>query len=110
MQASGSEREFSALGAILYGATPRLLPGAVPCSETALAALGERISMPMMPGKTALLELLKQEGVRIMFGNPGTTELPLMDAATVVPVASINVLSINRVAALPKQTNFAAVS
>ncbi|HEY0424378.1 MAG TPA: thiamine pyrophosphate-binding protein [Rhodopila sp.] len=36
--------------------------------------------MPMMPGKLALLELLKQEGVRIMFGNPGTTELPLMDA------------------------------
>jgi benzoylformate decarboxylase len=36
--------------------------------------------MPMMPGKIALLELLKQEGVRIMFGNPGTTELPLMDA------------------------------
>src|SRR6201996_3914908 len=38
------------------------------------------ISMPMIPGKTALLELLKQEGVRVMFGNPGTTELPLMDA------------------------------
>lgn len=36
--------------------------------------------MPTMPGKTALLELLKQEGVRVMFGNPGTTELPLMDA------------------------------
>jgi benzoylformate decarboxylase len=36
--------------------------------------------MPTMSGKTALLELLKQEGVRIMFGNPGTTELPLMDA------------------------------
>lgn len=36
--------------------------------------------MPMMPGKTALLELLKQEGVQMMFGNPGTTELPLMDA------------------------------
>src|ERR1700761_4865259 len=36
--------------------------------------------MPMMPGKIALLELLKQEGVKIMFGNPGTTELPLMDA------------------------------
>ena len=36
--------------------------------------------MPMMPGKTALLELLKQEGIRMMFGNPGTTELPLMDA------------------------------
>jgi benzoylformate decarboxylase len=36
--------------------------------------------MPIMPGKIALLELLKQEGVRVMFGNPGTTELPLMDA------------------------------
>src|SRR6202165_4260510 len=39
--------------------------------------------MPTMPGKTALLELLKQEGVRMIFGNPGTTELPLMDALAV---------------------------
>lgn len=39
--------------------------------------------MPVMSGKTALLELLKQEGVRVMFGNPGTTELPLMDAFAV---------------------------
>jgi benzoylformate decarboxylase len=36
--------------------------------------------MPTMSGKTALLELLRQEGVRVIFGNPGTTELPLMDA------------------------------
>lgn len=36
--------------------------------------------MPTMSGKTALLELLKQEGVNHIFGNPGTTELPLMDA------------------------------
>ena len=34
----------------------------------------------MMSGKKAFLELLKQEGVDIVFGNPGTTELPLMDA------------------------------
>src|SRR5437763_6669913 len=34
----------------------------------------------MMSGKRAFLELLKQEGVEIVFGNPGTTELPLMDA------------------------------
>jgi benzoylformate decarboxylase len=34
----------------------------------------------MMSGKRAFLELLKQEGVEVMFGNPGTTELPLMDA------------------------------
>src|SRR5260370_768428 len=33
-----------------------------------------------MSGKRAFLELLKQEGVEIVFGNPGTTELPLMDA------------------------------
>jgi benzoylformate decarboxylase len=39
--------------------------------------------MPTMSGKRALLELLKQEGVEIIFGNPGTTELPLMDALAV---------------------------
>src|SRR3984893_13629682 len=33
-----------------------------------------------MSGKRAFLDLLKQEGVEIMFGKPGTTELPLMDA------------------------------
>jgi len=36
--------------------------------------------LPVMSGKRAFLELLKQEGVDILFGNPGTTELPLMDA------------------------------
>jgi benzoylformate decarboxylase len=39
--------------------------------------------VPVMSGKRAFLELLKQEGVDIMFGNPGTTELPLMDALAV---------------------------
>src|SRR5438876_147412 len=39
-----------------------------------------RAAVPMMSGKKAFLELLKQEGVDIVFGNPGTTELPLMDA------------------------------
>jgi benzoylformate decarboxylase len=36
-----------------------------------------------MSGKRAFLDLLKQEGVAIVFGNPGTTELPLMDAFAV---------------------------
>jgi benzoylformate decarboxylase len=36
-----------------------------------------------MSGKRAFLKLLKQEGVDIIFGNPGTTELPLMDALAV---------------------------
>src|SRR5205085_5668542 len=39
-----------------------------------------RTKLPVMSGKRAFLELLKQEGVEILFGNPGTTELPLMDA------------------------------
>ena len=39
--------------------------------------------MPALSGKRAFLELLKQEGVEIIFGNPGTTELPLMDALAV---------------------------
>jgi benzoylformate decarboxylase len=36
--------------------------------------------VPVTSGKRAFLDLLKQEGVELMFGNPGTTELPLMDA------------------------------
>src|SRR5215472_10953714 len=39
--------------------------------------------MPRMAGKRAFLELLRQEGVDLIFGNPGTTELPLMDALAV---------------------------
>jgi benzoylformate decarboxylase len=39
--------------------------------------------LPVISGKRAFLEILKQEGVEVMFGNPGTTELPLMDALAV---------------------------
>jgi len=35
--------------------------------------------MPFLSGKQAFLEILTREGVDVMFGNPGTTELPLMD-------------------------------
>jgi benzoylformate decarboxylase len=31
--------------------------------------------MPFLSGKQAFLQILKQEGGEIMFGNPGTTEL-----------------------------------
>ena len=37
----------------------------------------------MTTGKHILLDLLASEGVDIIFGNPGTTELPLMDAMVV---------------------------
>ncbi|MBM4332013.1 MAG: thiamine pyrophosphate-binding protein [Deltaproteobacteria bacterium] len=36
--------------------------------------------MPLISGGKAFLEILKQEGVEFIFGNPGSTELPLMDA------------------------------
>ena len=33
----------------------------------------------MMTGKQALLEMLKAEGVDYIFGNPGTSEGPIID-------------------------------
>ena len=36
-------------------------------------------------GRTAFVELLKAEGVAQIFGNPGTTELPIMHALTDFP-------------------------
>src|SRR5882724_8532282 len=42
----------------------------------------ERLSpapMAYITGKQAFPQILKQEGVSVMFGDPGTTELPLMD-------------------------------
>ena len=36
--------------------------------------------MPAMTGKDALVRMLKAEGVDYIFGNPGTSETPMMDA------------------------------
>jgi benzoylformate decarboxylase len=36
-------------------------------------------------GASVLLEVLRSEGVKYIFGNPGTTELPLMDALLEMP-------------------------
>jgi len=36
--------------------------------------------MPMMSGKIALMESLRAEGIRYIFGNPGTSEAPIMSA------------------------------
>ena len=41
-------------------------------------------------GIEALLEMLAQQGVRYLFGNPGTTELPLNDALVARPAVSIH--------------------
>jgi benzoylformate decarboxylase len=44
----------------------------------------ESITRPRK-GAAVLLELLRSEGVCYIFGNPGTTELPLMDALVEAP-------------------------
>ena len=36
--------------------------------------------MPTMTGKEALVQMLIAEGVEYIFGNPGTSETPMMDA------------------------------
>ena len=41
--------------------------------------------MTMMTGKKALVELLRQEGVKYVFGIPGATEILFMDALEEVP-------------------------
>jgi benzoylformate decarboxylase len=41
--------------------------------------------MVRIAGKHAFLELLRDEGVEYLFGNPGSTELALMDALAVEP-------------------------
>ena len=41
--------------------------------------------MAVMRGRFAVVEALRAEGVRYVFGNPGTTESPLMDALDRAP-------------------------
>ncbi len=43
------------------------------------------VSPNITTGRSAFLSLLKDEGVTHMFGNPGTTELPIMHALTDEP-------------------------
>jgi benzoylformate decarboxylase len=44
-----------------------------------------RESIRSLTGRCAFLELLEDEGVTHLFGNPGTTELPIMDALVAHP-------------------------
>src|SRR5215468_12752230 len=41
--------------------------------------------MPTRNGRTAFLELLVDEGITHLFGNPGTTELPIMEVVPDFP-------------------------
>ena len=55
---------------------------ACPSQEPALSA---RPDMNTITGRSAFLALLEDEGVTHLFGNPGTTELPIMDALPEYP-------------------------
>jgi benzoylformate decarboxylase len=45
----------------------------------------DRVLSNKISGRSAFIELLKAEGVAQIFGNPGTTELPIMHALTEYP-------------------------
>lgn len=47
---------------------------------SAASGISRTADIPARRGAQVLLELLESEGVEYIFGNPGTTELPLIDA------------------------------
>jgi benzoylformate decarboxylase len=65
--------------------------------------------MSYIAGKQAFLQILKQEGVSIMFGNPGTTELPLMDGLAREPGIRY-VLSLQESVAIAMSDGYAQAS
>jgi len=48
-------------------------------------SMGATVGTQKARGAEILLEILRSEGIRFIFGNPGTTELPLIDALVVNP-------------------------
>src|SRR6184192_1273753 len=65
--------------------------------------------MAYISGKQAFLQILKQEGVSVMFGNPGTTELPLMDGLAREPGIHY-VLALQEAAAIAMTDGYAQAS
>ena len=51
-------------------------------SEAPALSITPLDALPSRRGADLLLDVLRSEGVRYIFGNPGTTELPLIDALT----------------------------
>src|SRR5215813_9303921 len=58
----------------------RSISDIIPASPTATAAGGRERMKNRITGRSAFLALLKDEGITHLFGNPGTTELPIMHA------------------------------
>jgi benzoylformate decarboxylase len=69
-------------------------------SITKLDKLGQR------RGAAVLLEVLRSEGARYIFGNPGTTELPLIDALVEAPDISY-VLALQEASAVAMADGYA---
>src|ERR671922_767426 len=65
--------------------------------------------MAYISGKQAFLEILVQEGVSVMFGNPGTTELPLMDGLAREPAIRY-VLALQEAVAIAMADGYAQAS
>ncbi len=65
--------------------------------------------MPLTSGKRAFLDVLKQEGVEYLFGNPGTTELPLMDGLVDEPALTY-VLALQEAAVVAMADGYAQAS
>ena len=63
----------------------------------------------MTAGKHILLDLLASEGVEFIFGNPGTTELPLMDALVVEDRLKY-ILGLNEVVVMGMADGYAQVT
>jgi benzoylformate decarboxylase len=60
-------------------------------------------------GAAVLLEILRNEGVDYIFGNPGTTELPLMDALIEAPDISY-ILALQEASAVAMADGYAQAS
>jgi benzoylformate decarboxylase len=62
-----------------------------------------------MNGATAFLELLRGAGVRYLFGNPGHTELPMLDALSAMPEMQY-VLGLNEAVSMAMTDGYAMAS
>ena len=69
------------------------------------------LAEPILPrrGADMLLETLRSEGVEYIFGNPGTTELPLMDALVDMPEIQY-VLALQEASAVAMADGYAQAS
>src|ERR687891_1567959 len=74
----GSRRAARRINGISAAGTSDRVAPADPWNQ-ASAGFMIAATMPFISGKQAFLQILRDEGVSVMFGNPGTTELPLMD-------------------------------